>query len=665
MIDLEQLRTQKKLIQQNIQNGNIKSAEQLIKEYEKIYSDDFDIILAKAIIHFFYGRYEDAEKILRKLYTKFEYNYEVNCNLGIVLLHREKFKEAVYYLFRASAIDETKAEEIVAWLGEIPDDVYKEFEKNIIEKVKNEFLGNQKNFPELIQAGKRLDLIYNDQYYMGIYDNYAPEKEGWHFETQKLLKNWYKFETLKAKEGYKEKFSVTEKTILPLMVSQDGQFVNIKVNDKDNMMMKLIRNRYYYYTFNKGDDVFIQSTDKIIFGEKIIIKRDNTKPKLVLDIFIDGFSQKFLRENDFKDIAPNIYKFFSKGTICNNFYVTGDWTYSSLASIFTGKYTTQHKVFHPSRDTYNLYSEELYSEVFKKNGYFTTIINGDWRSNPSIGYLKGVDRYLYQPAIRGMKCNDVLIETIEHLMAFKDLNNFMMIYIPDLHDIVDEFQTGLSTQIATSISGNVLEHKKTKTVVKAMNSSTIERYGLEIKRIDTYLGLLFDYIEKNYNDDEIVVSLFSDHGQSFIDASTRYLDERRSNAVMMMRGRNIKSQNTEELISGIDFFPIILNACGIENYDLKEANIPKCFGGSIERQFVYTECLYPDKPYSAVINDNVHKFFFDTKDACTSDGRIKIDYYDIALINKKTEKEEKEKYPEKVQIYTEKVFNHIKDLIII
>lgn len=34
--------------------------------------------------------------------------------------------------------------------------------------------------------------------------------------------------------------------------------------------------------------------------------------------------------------------------------------------------------------------------------------------------------------------------------------------------------------------------------------------------IDRYLGMLFQFLEDTYEDDEIIISLFSDHGQGYL-----------------------------------------------------------------------------------------------------------------------------------------------------
>lgn len=43
-----------------------------------------------------------------------------------------------------------------------------------------------------------------------------------------------------------------------------------------------------------------------------------------------------------------------------------------------------------------------------------------------------------------------------------------------------------------------------------------------VKNTDRSLGVLFDYLESHYNDDEYVVQLYSDHGSSVYDNPPSY-----------------------------------------------------------------------------------------------------------------------------------------------
>ena len=123
-----------------------------------------------------------------------------------------------------------------------------------------------------------------------------------------------------------------------------------------------------------------------------------------------------------------------------------------------------------------------------------------------------------------------------------------------------------------------------------------------------------------------------------------------------------------ELISILDFFPIISNKIGLNIDNYNDSNIPKYFGGKISRDYTYTESLHPNFPYFAAINDNEYKFFFRTTSNNTNDARIHIsskDDFTIKLINKLNNKDETTLKLDLVEKYTDVVLDHIKEFIII
>lgn len=87
-----------------------------------------------------------------------------------------------------------------------------------------------------------------------------------------------------------------------------------------------------------------------------------------MNIFIDGLSQKFIEKNKLEEIMPNTYKYFLDGAINNNCYSSGEWTYVSLASHFTGLSTVNHMVFHPNINTDNIKNMIYIQRYLKKMG---------------------------------------------------------------------------------------------------------------------------------------------------------------------------------------------------------------------------------------------------------------------------------------------------------
>nr|WP_253944692.1 sulfatase-like hydrolase/transferase [Paenibacillus sp. NEAU-GSW1] len=387
-------------------------------------------------------------------------------------------------------------------------------------------------------------------------------------------------------------------------------------------------------------------------------------PKLVFKIFIDGLSYKFLEQKGLENVMPNAYAFFKEGFISKNSYATSEWTLPSKASINTGKYPTNHKLLHPNF-TYNFEKyNKLMAEYFKEAGYFTTKICTNWRTTPTFGYYKGFDRILYQNFIGGMDCKEVIMEAIEHLEAFSGKNQFLSISLMDLHNVPDEIENNLYAQVNTDIFYRLNTQNKGETsVLTKYDENKIIKYYEEIKRVDIFLGVLFDYINKKYNSEEFLVVLHSDHGQTFLEKENSISHESRRKIPIMIKGKGIPSLMSDETIESIDILPIMLHQCGIKIPDNIDGKLPKCFGGESERQFAFTQIIHPNQTYKVAISDDQHNFQFETEKKVGNDLTVCFENYTMMLLDKHTNRDEKDVYVEKLKFYEKVVFEHIKEFI--
>ena len=63
-----------------------------------------------------------------------------------------------------------------------------------------------------------------------------------------------------------------------------------------------------------------------------------------------------------------------------------------------------------------------------------------------------------------------------------------------------------------------------------------------LQYMDRYLGMLFSYLEHTYKENEIVVALFSDHGQGYlIPENGQFLGPERTNVHLCFEMDNIKA----------------------------------------------------------------------------------------------------------------------------
>lgn len=647
----------------------IEEVENELNMYRNSNIYDLEGILFEIKLDILKGKLYDAEIKLKKIYIKYEYNFEVNLALGEVYYKRKNYCDALKHFLLCNIIDSNREYEFQYMYKEILiEHISDNEEKYILENIINE-ISNSNNVYMLnnkysYNVGENIEVL-GKKYFNGLYDYYYYERDALFKDIIPELSNLFKIEVIPGKVHKYFKYKAKVDTVIPIMKIDEDSTIEIFINKEKYNFNSLLYNRFYYYKVKSGDEVLIKSNKNFIIGDIIKLKLNKSKPKLILNIFIDGLSQKFIEKNKLEEIMPNTYKYFLDGAINNNCYSSGEWTYVSLASHFTGLSTVNHMVFHPNINTDNIKKLDLYTEIFKENGYNTAKIDGDWRSCPKIGYVKGMNRYVYQPSIRGMHVNEVIDEAIEHIEAFKETNNFLWICIPDLHDIADEYETRLSTQIESDINVRVNNKTIGTSVQKKYDIGKIERYRIQLKRIDRYLKIIYDYINDNYKNDEVIVSIFSDHGQGyFIENGKDMLEEERVKVPLMIKGKNISSGQYDEMIQAYDMYRIILNAIGIEDKFNNDANLPKYFGGNKERDYTISESIFPNETYKATINDKYYKFFFESEEKVTIDGRVKLRKYNIKLINKKNDEDETLKEIDIAEKYSNIIIEHIKSRII-
>ncbi|AAO36240.1 tetratricopeptide repeat protein [Clostridium tetani] len=665
-----QLKELKQSIEFNIYHGKYDEAKKLLRDYESNFNSVITICTTKAAIYVIEGNLEQAEKVLLNGLMELPFNYEVSYNLGMVYAFKGQFTKSIEFYFKALKYADSKEKK----------DMCIESIENLSETIAEKFPGEFSEFKDKFQSiknklqeidarsfpldGSKESLVgrfINDEITEGHYVNlYKIES---FTEIVPQLRTLYKTEMLQGQIINKEiEMEVKEEIVLPISVKKLYSYINLKINNREYKINDVRPNIFYYLPIREEGKLTISSNNEFFLGNTIKIKDKviKDKPKLILYLFLDGLSQEAIEGNKLKNLMPKTYNFFNDGLKFNSCYCNSEWTLPGLATFFTGKYTTNHKLFH-SNWTYKIGSnEKLMSEIFKENGYFTTQICNDWRKTPLYGYNKGFDRTVYQPAIDGMGCEEVVMEAIEHLEAFKEKNNFMWLSFGDLHKVPDNIEPRISSQIKGSLYSRTTEQDNDETVFKSYDDKKIERYETEIERLDFYLGILYNYINSLYSKDEVLILLVSDHGQTFLKKDNGFLHEGRTRVPLLIKGLNTETKNIEDIIENVDVLPMVLNFANI-NYDLDiDGKLPSCLDGNYKREYAYTESIFPGQTYKAAINDCTHRFMFESESFVENDGRVDVENFNVSLIHKETGLDEKDKLQEKVEKYLEVVFNHIK-----
>ena len=418
--------------------------------------------------------------------------------------------------------------------------------------------------------------------------------------------------------------------------------------------------QYVNYRVPKGH-VRIQSQKLPLWvGEIVPIVHSRKRKRLVLSIFADGLSQTILGK-DFERRMPYTYNFFKKGMICENTHTAGDWTFPSVASIVTGQTMAKHKMLHSKLlrkidiDTPILY------EYFKNAGYNTTKIGGNWRVAPNYGYARGMNRVYYHHMYEGYSAERVISDVEEQIYQMRETDQYIWMELGELHLIADEINMA-PIQSEFMVWENGTFNERLNSVKQKYDETKRQYYLKQIEYLDRRLAGLFQYIEEHYNEDEIIVSLFADHGQGyFVKPEDEFLSDGRTKVAFMFRGDNLLGC-TEEIISTCDYSAILCKLAGIEyNYADTDANLPVAFGGEREREFSVTESIHVGDPYQIILNGKEFYFYLKGKENVTSECLVPLNQYEVKLYDRNGNRINDKM---RISYYEKWCLNHIQSCVI-
>lgn len=399
-----------------------------------------------------------------------------------------------------------------------------------------------------------------------------------------------------------------------------GHEIRGSVGNTPLHMSHLYAHHFYYLPINEPAKVSLSCKHDMVVGLPIPLRRPvRQRRKLVLMLFVDSFAWPIMDRIDLQRDLPNISRFFSKGAVFDNCFGVAEWTLPSIPSIHSGFYPGRHRVFHPRQDYRVSQHGCVLPQLFQNAGYLTFQSCCVWRKSPAYGYVEGFDRTVYQ---RGRPFSDTSRALIEQLRAFPDRDHFCWLSAVDLHHPL-MLAPDISSQLQTPLGAF---HFASGTNVRTgQDAGRATRYVEELKRLDYYLGSLFDQLERQFTDEEMVVCLFSDHGVRFIGDDDQLLSPDVTNIACMMRGGGVPAGRTGELVQNIDLLPSLLHLCDLDGPAHIDGRLPQVLGGSKSREYVFSQSIYPGQTYKASVKDGQYEFYFETCNPVDDDGQTDFD----------------------------------------
>lgn len=651
----------KKEINRKLEFGILESLLEEMNEYERRCPADLEIFCQKAIYYFMLGETEQALYHLQKALEINPYYIDALYNMGIIYEQMGEFGKAYECFFKGLKLDGdqtecrielNKAEQSIKQSEKAPEEKLQEME--YIAAQKKTGFGTQLilNWITSKEKGVGTRLITNSDYYIAEYTRlgFGVEEVGAFYRRVELRKIVSEGNSLQT--NYKEPY------YLPIALEKMG-LMGMKSSEKSFSMLQP-KETFFGYRMKEPMHLVVMSENKILMAEPILLKKDPAKKSLVLSIFVDGLSQSFLEEYGLENCMPKTYRYFSDGIYCTNFYSTGEWTYPSMAAYFSGQYTVDHKMFYPDYDYCLSKDIKVLGECLKEAGYHTAKIDGDWRTNPDYGHVRGMDRVLSATYGEAMHIKEVIYEAMDHLETMKETNQYLYLNIGELHDIVDNYKLPMDVQMQIDLEDLQDERFSGTTSVKQQfNQAKKNRYRQQMKYVDRYLGIFFDYLRENFAEEEILVTLFSDHGQGFLVPNGEFfLSDERSKVPLLIKGASKEWTICNELMSIVDYLPILGKLAGFE-VDLtgRRSRLPRFFGGEHTHKYIVSESLYPGDTYKIALRNEELIFFFESKQVVQKDARVDLSEYEYSI---KTPEGEEVKDACKIQECLDYVLEHIK-----
>ncbi len=622
-----------------------------IDDYEALQPYDCMIGTARAVVSFFAGDYETAEThILRALkknpgnYMNHFYYALIAKSLGQYLTTAVECWTAISFATQFGVPEDWDS------LAKQLNDVLTEVGSRLSPQEKEEFVVSRNI---LRSPGSFFPAYYlYDQerwtVFMGRFLYFDRKKKYNHYvgfwgqahmdifsnTLQQLLcqSNSYNAYSITPTETWKaiktRQFALdTKGCVMAVAATAINQTITIQPSKGKPAVCTLVVPDIYHY-LNMDQIAKLSSPQDFIVSKPISTRRQAGKKRLILTIFMDALSQRYLTDTDFQDM-PYTKEFFGAGTIFKNCYSTGEWTHPSVAALNTGLYTTHHHIIYRSSAYRYPDHTKTIGEIFNENGYFTVSVSGSVGTSPYLRGLRGYDCAICKSCM-GFPDAYLIADAMDFMEAFSNSSKYLALGLFDVHRTLEDTSDSvpnlaLAQQTTLSFHDGLAKTGEGKKSVWMHHSEVyVKKYQAALRDCDRKLKTIFDYISSHYREEEYVVCFYSDHGTPVLSKEDYLLKTMQTNSVLMLRGSGVPAQISEEYVNHFDYIPALAKLSGIPfDFSGYDCVLPKAFGGP-GRDFVYTESIYHGQSYKAAIRTEEFECRFETNGLTDNDGLIDL-----------------------------------------
>ncbi|MCM1295522.1 MAG: sulfatase-like hydrolase/transferase [Muribaculaceae bacterium] len=554
-------------------------------------------------------------------YRFYSYLYYMQCNYGTEIIPESELSIKL----------DTVIDIAIKQLIHLPKEIQISIKNNLLDvnELDKDISRNYFAISENIENYLGIHRYFGKNYYIGRYNSWYPYYGAYNFIENGVILQSEIYEIIQQGSDIDVDEHLTSfPCILPVVTNTENK-ANVlsykKSGNNTESFQADYAKAYEHYRLEKP--IALHAKYPMIIGKPIPLHHKKGNKKLILNIFIDSFNYKCIKEDKLRILMPHTYNFFKNGVICTEFYAGSEFTYPSIASYWTGYRPTHHQMLNQNLHYSIPEDMPLLSEVFHDNGYFTSKIGGNDSICPQYGYIRGIDRTLYGYSEGVFHADECVNEVIEHMAAFSETDNFIWMDLQDLHYVSGYWPMPLSVQTHLPIDVNVIDNIGGSSLYQTPSPNRRIVYERQLGYLDYQLKRLYDYILDHYSEDEIIVSLISDHGNAFnVDEDNYFICEQRMNVPLMLRGGTLKPSVCNERIETIDYNHIMMHLAGIhdERMAINDGQLPKFLGGTKEKSYVFSSSLFPDRYYSAMILGKGYKFYIQSDTKVQNDCRVSL-----------------------------------------
>jgi N-sulfoglucosamine sulfohydrolase len=305
--------------------------------------------------------------------------------------------------------------------------------------------------------------------------------------------------------------------------------------------------------------------------------------------------------------TPNLDRMARQGTLFENNFCVSPGCSPSRASIMTGRYPHSNGVMGLTHDDFQwrLNEDERHlAQVLFDNGYDTCLL-GNWHENnriDNVGYSTTVVRNS-----EGLELSEDVDKNETHPNALdlaeradfyleqaKDWRNPFFLYagIFEPHRPFDFKDCDPDTEKGVWIPPFIPQETEVQRAAAEQEFGGMQGC---IKRMDEAIGILMQSLERTGLKDDTLVLFTSDHGMAMPRAKCSLYDPGIETPLMLWGGGVSENQRHAHLISNVDYFPTLMDWCGLpvpEN--MQGLSFFQTFGGGDyePRDAVFSEKTY-------------------------------------------------------------------------